>query len=148
MNRLNRLWILCLSAAVFLLSGCAANCNSCRRAQERNRRPLEGNAWVVYQIDGYTIPTAELDTEIRFHATDHTFRCTGRAEGLTGHFAQNEAEVELRFELDAPTDAPRGTLYDKLREVLSHTSAYAMDAGMLLLMEGNRLLAVLQAQDK
>ncbi len=148
MNRLNRLWILCLSVVVLLMSGCAANCNSCRRAQERNRRPLEGNAWLVYQIDGHTIPTAELDTEIWFHATDHTFRCTGRAEGLTGHFAQNEAEVELRFRLDAPLETGRGALYDKLRAVLAQTSTYAMDAGMLLLMDGNRLLAVLQAQDK
>lgn len=147
MKRLNCLWIFCLSAAVLLLAGCAANCNSCRRAQERNRRPLDGNAWVVWQIDGQTVPTAELDTEVLFDGTGHTFRCTGRAAGLCGRFVQDEAQTELRFEVDGAQTPSRSDFRDRLRTALEHTDTYAMDGGMLLLMEGGRLLAVLQVRE-
>ena len=145
MKLLHILLFALVSLATLSSGGCAANCTSCQRAQERNRRPLEGNAWHLHQINGRTLPMHDAPTELLFSEAEHTFRCTGRAAGLRGEWRQIEAEMELHFAVDQTSVVGEDPLRGELAEVLSATNVYAMDGDMLILMHDNRLLAVLQA---
>ena len=136
-----------LVLAAALMTACGA-CSSCERAAARNRRPLDGNAWIVSQLHGTNIPSTTAPTFVSFCSEDLSFACSGRGTGITGHYAQNEAEIALRFTLDPATSVPASNFAEELRTAFATATTYALDGGMLLLMHENRLLAVLQAVEE
>lgn len=131
--------------AAALLSGCCA----CRSYQKRTRRPLEGTAWQLVQLDGRTV-AADKEPEsftIRFMAAEGRFAGKGACNRLFGPYVAGEKRSLKIGPIASTMMACPGVETERaFAAALEATTHYDMDGPMLMLLSDGELKAVLQAR--
>ncbi len=136
----------------FLLAAVAAllvaACCPCRSYQKRTRRPLEGTAWQLIQLNGRTIQPEAGRYVVVFSQSDRSIAAEGACNKFSGSYTTDDKH-SLRIgslrstRMTCPDQATEQTFAAAL-ETATH---YDMDGPMLLLLSDGELRAVFQAAE-
>lgn len=130
---------------LLLLSGMIAACCNCRHKAAKGERPLVSTTWQLIQIGEQTLkPVAGKYTLQLLEGGQVAAK--GDCNQITATYT-TDAKRTLRIDAPASTRMMCPDAEGEARYVamLDQTTHYDMDGAMLLLFEGDRLLAVMQA---
>ncbi len=142
MNSLRKL-LLAATIAAFV-----AACCPCRSYQKRTRRPLEGTAWQLIQLNGRTVQPESGHYVVVFSQSDRSVAAEGACNKLSGSYTTDDKH-SLHI---GPLRSTRMTCPDLATEqafaaALETATHYDMDGPMLLLLSDGELRAVFQAAE-
>lgn len=130
---------------LWLLMGATVACCNCRHKAAKGERPLVGTTWQLIQIGEQTLQPVEGKYTLQL-LEGGAVAAAGDCNRITATYTTDKKQT-LRIEAPASTRKLCADAEGEARYVamLDQTTHYDMDGPMLLLFEGDRLLAVMQA---
>lgn len=148
------LYILLVALSALVLTSCCA----CRKAANKEHKPLLTTAWVLVQMDGRNV-AQELSEGVPpriILADDGSFGGYGGCNSMGGQYRMTPAEAESQkdiagtIELSNVFSTKRMCPNDKLEmeffRTLSSVDAFTIDGNKLLLLSQGELKLVFEAQ--